>query len=206
MQSKLLTISCLLFSWSCAGSQQTVPAPSPSTTDLIVGNANTIIGVTTSLKRLPSDEDIFESKEDSFRIHLPRWPELERAAVFPPPGGEPQAGRVIWQMQEAEIALSIVPMPPGLITSWSREQLRDELTQTMLASISKIRNHRVVHGKEIDHRGMSGREAKVVAGEFTIFARLFIANDRQFMLIAQFQDPATEALVKKVFDTFEVTK
>jgi len=119
----------------------------------------------------------------------------------------PKSGNATWKMLEAEIQIRISPMPPGLISTWTRDQLVEELKKTVESSVGNVTGGQKVYDKEIKQGELIGREIKVRAQGTDIIARLFYTNDRLYMLAAMLTtEPDAEALVKKVFDTFEITK
>jgi hypothetical protein len=197
-------ILVLLTSGCSACGQQATPTPAP--VELKLEKVTTITAVTTSLRRISSSDPKFEGKEDFFRIQLPQPLAAYKPAQWPKSAGEmPVPGRTIWDMEEAEIAVSITPLPPGLIRSWSRDELGRNLTDSIDSAIGYVTNGRKIDEKDINIGDISGREVKVISRGKILFARVFFANDRQYVLGAQLKEaPDAEALVKTAFDTFEI--
>jgi hypothetical protein len=204
MKGLLFTLILLASAWSTAGQQATA---SPTPVELKLERLGTITAVTRTLRGVSSSEPKFESKEDHFRIQLPRETKSHKVAVWPKtPGEMPTPGRTTWDMVEAEIAVSITPMPPGLISTWSRDELSAAQTNSIDAGVSSASGKKI-YEKEVAPAGLKGREARVEARGYIMFIRVFFANDRQNVIAAQLKRGGdSEALVKATFDTFEIVQ
>jgi hypothetical protein len=197
-----------LFIWSCGTAQTSTPkeeltTPSPTEPKL---EKLTVIDANT-LKNLPSAKESFQSDEDGFRIRLPRSGVSYSPSGFPKAGERPVAGHGAWKMQEAEIDIQVSPIPPGLIATWSKERLADELKQTVERSVGNVTGGKKLYDREITQGELLGREIKVHAQRIDLIARMFYANDRLYLLGAMLTDEKdAEDLAKKALDTFEVVK
>lgn len=194
----------LLLATSCATSgQQTTVSPTPI--ELKLEKLGKITAVSKSLKGISSSDPKFEAQEDFFRIQLPQPLAPYVPAKWPKLAGEmPTPSRTFWEMDEAEFAISITPLPPGLIQSWSADELLMNLTQTIQSGVQNA-SARKVYEQDVSVGAIKGREAKVIASGKVLFTRAFFANDRQYVLIAQLNGASkVEDLVKATLDTFEI--
>jgi hypothetical protein len=202
----LLLIILLIFSSGNAQTSAPKPTPTPSPTEPRSERLTVISGNT--LTALPSVEDSFQAKEDNFRIFLPRVSASYHPSKFPGPGEDmPKTGSASWKMLQAEIEIDITPMPPGMIATWSKEQISEELEDAAKSGVQNVTRGEMVYDHVVEQGDLTGREIKVRTGGTTLIARLFFTNDRLYMLAAMLTDEKdAETLVKKAFDTFEITK
>lgn len=201
----LIFFLILLTSGCATAGQQPTPTPSPTPVELKLEKLGKITAISTSLRRISNTDPKFEGTEDFFRIQLPSPITAFKPAQWPKNTGErPIPGRTYWQMDEAEIAISVTPLPPGLIQSWSPDELLRNLNETIEKGIQNAKGKKVFE-KDVDLGSIRGREVKMVASRKTLINRVFFANDRQYALIAQLKDDrSAETLVMKMFDTFEI--
>jgi hypothetical protein len=206
MQTFVLLIMLLTSTCAAAGQQATpTPPPTPASDNPKLKHIGTITGISRSLRRLSKTDPKFEGKEDFFRIGLPQPFTAYKPAGWPKAYGEmPVPSRTTWHMEEAEIMVSVTPIPPGLIQSWSAEELLLNLSDTIDRGV-KNASAKVIYEKDSNMGNIRGREAKATARGKTMLMRVFFANDRQYLIGAQLKDAAdAESLVKTLFDTFEI--
>ena len=204
---KIFVLLFVILITSCTNAQKPAPTPTPesSPTELKLEHMATITAISYSLKTLPAVENAFQAKEDGFTVRLPPPSNPYQPAVFPQPGDMPKSGKVSWKMQEATVEIRIMPFPPGLIATWTKEQIVGELTNILDSSFQNVTGGEKVYEKDLKQGDLIGREAKIRARGHTMVVRVFIANDRSYMLAADLgRDADSESLVKKAFDTFQL--
>lgn len=107
-------------------------------------------------------------------------------------------------MDEAQIIVSISPLPLGLVSSWSNEEVSAFETEAIDRGIQNA-SARKIYEKNITLGKLQGKEVKSEARGTTMLTRIFLANDRQYVIGASFKKPdEAEVLVKSAFDTFEI--
>jgi hypothetical protein len=201
----LLILLILLVSAFGAMAQRATPSPTPVEPKL--ERLAKITSVTRTLKGVSASDPKFEGKEDHFRIRLPLDSVTYTPAKWPKAVGEsPTPGRAWWHMVEADLGVSISPLPPGQASKWTSERLSAEETDSIEAGVQNAGGTKI-YEKKITLGDLRGKEAKIVAGDTTILMRIFFANDRQYVLGASWtKGDDTEALVKAAFDTFEIIR
>lgn len=202
MRSLLFGLILLTSACAIAG-QQASPTPTP--VELKLEKLTNITAITHTLKDFSGTGPKFEGEEDQFRIRLPLEPDSHKPASWPnAPGDMPTPGRTSWNMVEAEIGVSITPMPPGLISGWGKNELSAVQTD-IIDRVVMGSGGRKIYEKEVLLGDLKGKEAKIIARGTIMLTRVFFANDRQYVVGAALKEGADhEALVKATFETFEI--
>jgi hypothetical protein len=109
-------------------------------------------------------------------------------------------------MVEAEIGVSVVPVPPGLISGWDKKQI-STVQADYIDGVVKATGGRKIYEKEVSLGELKGKEAKIIAKGSTMLTRIFFANDRQYVVAAALKEGEdNEPLVKAAFETFEIVQ